>query len=208
MPVGRFGKRWVDKLRVAMWKLRGLDEQLFEGAEARIFEFLDITPLMPPARLRFSKLLGRPVMGSVHCHCVAAVSLDEVRDTDWEVCGQTGNVIRFEIGEWPSPYLDVWRGLARDAPADLVGVCLVSDEDWKFGVRWQHEHGACWPAQALDDFEIDHPAVEPLIRRWREWSREWWEQLDERLAAATVHRHAYWRPSTATCPGCRAWLLL
>ena len=208
---GDLGKRGLCKGRTGgvMWKLRGLDRQLFEGVEARIFEFLDVAPLMPPARLRFSKLLGRPLMEPVECHCVATVSLDEVRDTEWEVHGQTGNEIRFAIGEaWPRPYLDVWCGLARDAPADLVGVCLVSNEDWTFGAGWQARHGACWPAQALDDFEIDHPAIEPLVRRYHEWQREWREQLDERLAAATVNRHAYWRSSTATCPCCRAWLLL
>ena len=186
-----------------MWKLRGLDRQLFEGAEAKIFEFLDIEPLMPPARLRFSRLLDRPLMTPLECHCIAAVSLDEAR-ADWEVCGQTGNEIQFAIGELWTPYLDAWRGLARDAPADLVGVCLVSDEDCEFGAEWEARHGACWPMQALDDFEIDHPALEPLVRRYHEWIREWREQLGGRLEAATMHRRAYWLPSTLTCPGCEA----
>jgi hypothetical protein len=190
-----------------MWKLRGLDGQLFEGAEAKIFKFLDIEPLMPPARLRLSKMLGRPVMDNVNCHCIAAMSLDEARDTDWEVCGQTGNEIRFEIGALPRPYLDVWRGPARDAPADLVGMCLVSNEDWKFGAGWEAIHGECWPMQALDDFAIDHPALEPLVRRYHEWIREWREQLEERLDEATVHPHVYWEPITLTCPCCDAWLL-
>jgi len=58
--------------------------------------------------------------------------------------------------------------------------------------------------QALDDFEIDHPALEPLVRRYHEWIREWREQLGGRLEAATMHRRAYWLPSTLTCPGCEA----
>jgi hypothetical protein len=73
-----------------MWKLRGLDRQLFEGAEAKIFEFLDIEPLMPPGRLRLSKALGRPCMGDIDCHCMAMVSLAEARRMDCEVAGQHG----------------------------------------------------------------------------------------------------------------------
>ena len=81
---------------VAMWKLRGLDKWLFEGAEAKIFEFLDIEPLMPPGRLRLSKALGRPCMGDIDCHCMAIVSLDEARRMDCEVAGQHGfSVIRY-----------------------------------------------------------------------------------------------------------------
>jgi hypothetical protein len=181
-----------------MWKLRGLDRQLFEGAEAKIFEFLDIEPLMPPARLRLSKLLGRPVMDRVWCYCVAAVTLDEVRGTDLEVHGQTGNAIRFRVGRWePTFYLDVWRGPARDAPADLVGACLISDkgesevgwqarhEDAAFGDAWISRHGDDWPF--LDTAE-DHPALEPLIKKHREWRREWQEQLNDRIEAATNGR--------------------
>ena len=37
-----------------MWKIQKLDEQLFNGFAARVHEFLDIEPLMPPGRLRFS----------------------------------------------------------------------------------------------------------------------------------------------------------
>ena len=122
---------------------------------------------MPPARLRFSKLLGRPLMEPVECHCVAAVSPEEVRDTEWEVHGQTGDVIRFAVGEaWPRTYLDVWCGLARDAPADLVGVRLFSDEDREFGDAWCARHGAYWPSLI---FEEGRPAIEPLIKRYREW---------------------------------------
>ena len=175
-----------------MWKLRGLDRQLFEGAEAKIFEFLDIEPLMPPARLRISKLLGRPVMDYVWCDCIP-VSLDEMRSTDLEVHGQTGNVIRFRIGRCdPTLYLDVWRGPARDAPADLVGVRLVIDEgeledgsprpvDLAFEDAWSTRHHMPWPC--LDSGE-DHPALEPLVRRHREWLREWEEQFEDRIAAA------------------------
>ena len=45
-----------------MWKIRKLDEQLFDGAAAKIHAFLDIEPLMPPERLALSQKLGRPLM--------------------------------------------------------------------------------------------------------------------------------------------------
>ena len=45
-----------------MWKIRKLDEQLFDGAAAKTHEFLDIELLMPPGRLRLSKLLGRAMV--------------------------------------------------------------------------------------------------------------------------------------------------
>ena len=43
-------------------EIRKLDEQLFEGAAAKIHAFLDIELLMPPGRLRLSKALNRPLM--------------------------------------------------------------------------------------------------------------------------------------------------
>ena len=61
-----------------MWKIRKLDEQLFAGAAAKIHEFLDIEPLMPPGRLLLSKLLGRPVMDDLACNCAIA-NIEELR---------------------------------------------------------------------------------------------------------------------------------
>jgi hypothetical protein len=78
---GGLGKG-VGELRVvgaAMWKLRGLDRQLFEGAEAKIFEFLDIEPSCRRPGCASRRLLDRPLMHPLECHCIAAVSLDEAR---------------------------------------------------------------------------------------------------------------------------------
>jgi hypothetical protein len=107
-----------------MWKLRGLDDQLFDGAAARIHGFLDITPLMPPARLKFSRLLGRPLMAEIGCNCIASVTLDEARRLDCEVSGQHGNWIRLLIGSWPFHRWPFGERPRRDAPADLVGVSI------------------------------------------------------------------------------------
>ena len=70
-----------------MWKIRKLDEQLFDGAAAKIHEFLDIELLMPPGRLRLSKLLGRPVMLGLQCNCTAIANIEELRGTDCQVHG-------------------------------------------------------------------------------------------------------------------------
>ena len=70
-----------------MWKIRKLDEQLFAGAAAKIHEFLDIEALMPPGRLRFSKLMGRPLMRCLDCKCLEREFLDNLQDIDCTVAG-------------------------------------------------------------------------------------------------------------------------
>ena len=190
-----------------MWKLRGLDRQLFEGAEAKIFEFLDIEPLMPPARLRFSKLLGRPLTEPIDCHCVAAVSLDEVRDMPCELGGQYGHAIRFYFGMLePIPVLDTWRGPARDAPADLVGVCITTAEDIPFGDAWYATYKVQWPViEVTDDCEeIIHPGLAHLCNRSEEFYKDWREQLDMRHDFANEHRTVYYRPTITRCSTCQA----
>jgi hypothetical protein len=189
-----------------MWKLRGLDQQLFDGAAAKIWEFLDVTPLMPPARLRFSKMLGRPLMGEIGCNCCALVTLDEARRLDCEVAGQHGNLIHFLIGAWPFPSLAIWRGPARDAPADLVGVCIVSSEDAEFGKAWLAKYEAPWPNHWIDDELVydTHPDLLRLDKLYQARCQEWKIAKQRRLEAADLHPRVRHIPIDGNCPDCGA----
>ena len=189
-----------------MWKLRGLDDQLFDGAAARIYAFLDITPLMPPARLKFSRLLGRPLMAEIGCNCIASVTLDEARRLDCEVSGQHGNLIRFLIGSWPFPSLALWRGAARDAPADLVGVSIVSDEDQAFGEAWFARYGAHWPHHWLEEEALydAHPELQRLEQLYLARCQDWKQQVQRRLDAAGVHPRVRHIPIGLRCLDCEA----
>ena len=109
-----------------MWKIRKLDEQLFEGAAAKIHEFLDIEPLMPPGRLRLSKALNRPLMCQLYCNCTARVLPQECRGMDYMISGMSSVTGRHEQ----------WNGHASEAPADIDRIYIVSDEDRAFGQAW------------------------------------------------------------------------
>ena len=115
-----------------MWKIRKLDEQLFDGAAAKIHEFLDIEPFMPPGRLRLSKSLKRPMMHPLRCDCMGRGSLQECRDMDCMISGEYMNYKR-------------WRGHASEAPVDIDNIYIVSDEDRAFGKAWYDKYGATWP---------------------------------------------------------------
>ena len=107
-----------------MWKIRKLDEQLFDGAAAKIHAFLDIQSLMPSGRLRLFKLLGRPVMDGLRCNCTAIANIEELRGTDCQVLG--GQPV-FNLMPLALRYRH-WMGMARDAP-HLWGVRVISAED-------------------------------------------------------------------------------
>jgi hypothetical protein len=188
---------------VAMWKLRGLDKWLFEGAEAKIFEFLDIEPLMPPGRLRLSKALGRPCMGDIDCHCMAMVSLDEARRVDCEVAGQHGFTMR-SCTPWQQHFLRRWRGPARDAPVDLVGVEVVGAEDCEFGDAWYAAHKVRWPCYEMEDEDtlVIHPLLWPLVERHEAFKREWEMQLNRRHLQITDFRIPLVELSGDRCPMC------
>ena len=107
-----------------MWKIRKLDEQLFMGAAAKIHEFLDIELVVPPGRLRLSKLFGRAMLGDIGCDCVDWAFFDECRNVDCKISGML-NV----------PGYARWAGHASRAP-HLIDVTIVSDEDREFGEAW------------------------------------------------------------------------
>ena len=142
-----------------MWKIRKLDEQLFAGAAAKIHEFLDIEPLMPPGRLRFSKLLGRPLMRYLDCKCLEKEFLDNLQDIDCTVAGEYGDRLYAATENKYWQRLRVWSGHVSSAPRDLVGVMITSDEDLDFGRKWYATYGNTWPfVEAGDEGPEVHPA--------------------------------------------------
>ena len=141
-----------------MWKIRKLDEQLFDGAAAKIHEFLDIEPFMPPGRLRLSKALKRPMMHPLRCDCMGRGSLQECRDMDCRISGMHMNYKR-------------WRGHASEAPGDTNNIYIVSDEDRAFGKAWYGKHGVSWPSIQPS---VTHPALTDLVRR--DSSKDWREE--------------------------------
>ena len=151
-----------------MWKIRKLDEQLFMGAAAKIHEFLDIEPLMPPGRLRLSKLLGRPVMDDLHCNCVIA-NIEELRNLDCQIHGG--------IVFWPDeePESFTWTGPSRDGHRALVGVRVISDEDKDWGLAWYKKEGDYWPFMA----DGTPPALKNLIVLLNNFRYDWYEFLTD-----------------------------
>ena len=165
-----------------MWKIRKLDEQLFDGAAAKIHEYLDIEPLMPPGRLRLSKSLKRPMMCPLYCDCMARVFLQECRDMDCRISGMHMN----DEGRYKR-----WKGHVSGAPADVDRVYIVSDEDRAFGKAWYDKHGQMWPRIRST---WPHPVLPDLISR--DCSKQWREES----------RMPYWRdfgrPHQGRCQGC------
>ena len=161
-----------------MWKIRKLDEQLFDGAAAKIHEFLDIEPFMPPGRLRLSKSLKRPMMHPLRCDCMGRGSLQECRDMDCMISGTYMNYKR-------------WRGHASEAPVDIDNIYIVSDEDRAFGKAWYGKHGVSWPSIQPS---VTHPALTDLVRR--DSSKEWREESGVRYARR-------WRIKRMVCGFCK-----
>ena len=158
-----------------MWKIRKLDEQLFQGAAAKIHAFLDIEPLMPPGRLRLSKLLGRPVMDELNCNCTAATYVEELGDMDCEVHGgQTVHLLFLPA----VPCFRSWRGLSRDAP-NLVGVRVISTDDKAWGQAWYEKEGCQWPEIIVDGEPQVHPVLDDLVAVHCEFVGDWEQDMGE-----------------------------
>ena len=181
-----------------MWKIQKLDLQLFEGFAARVYEFLDIEPLMPPGRLRFSKLLGRPMMDTLQCNCTGVANIDELRHMDCRVHG--GSAFYLFRSTVPTSYRP-WMGHVRDAP-NLVGVRIISDEDADWGEAWYRRYNALWPEIADGEYGIVHPALENLTAIHDDFEVEWSAAADEA---------EYEEPTTTrvfgACPVCEGGLI-
>ena len=175
-----------------MWKIRKLDEQLFDGAAAKIYEYLDVSRLMPPERLALSQKLGRPLM-SQRWH--EAVSPAEVRMLEPE-CEVEGQYLAPRVwGQRVELGLCRYEGPAREKTRDLYGAtfscCDWEDRDqMMFYNNWEEQYGNRWPYTR----DGPHGALRDLISAHRafgeahcvEWIREcriqcW--RIDETTAA-------------------------
>jgi hypothetical protein len=174
-----------------MWKIRKLDEQLFQGAAAKIHAFLDIEPLMPPGRLRMSKLFGRPVMDELKCNCTAAAHMEEIRDMDCRVHGRQTTPFFFTS---TNSYFMPWRGPARDAP-DLAGIRIISAEDKAWGQAWYEKEGCHWPCILDNKDPIPHPALDDLVASHEDFYDDWEADMSD---CEEVHTSVEF----AKCPVC------
>ena len=114
----------------------------FGGFGQAVLEFIgDPTPYMPPSRLRWSRLLRRPVM--------------DLEDTDGEFETQVLRAELIRFGDTQVQYVwrrsenalpTVTRGPARAAPrhAWCVGV-LSTRQDGDLFEAWRRTHNAEWP---------------------------------------------------------------
>jgi hypothetical protein len=165
---------------------------LFEGFKEHMLPFLDITPLMPPERLRWSRLLKRPLMDQATpgSKTVSSVFIDEVLPhPDCEVYGYYEDDI-------------VEPGLVEDLPVDLrvrssfYWVFIRSELDTEFTVAWRATHGQDWPFIAE---MTPHPALLNLHQRYLQFWCSWCdhgaalsEAFDERLVAAGIPTITYY----------------
>jgi hypothetical protein len=184
-----------------MWKFRNLDKQLFMGAAAKIHEFLDIEQLMPPERLRLSKLLGRPLMRHIDCNCLEKEFLNNLQDIDCTVAGEYGDRLYAAIENRYWQRLRVWSGHVSSAPRDLVGVMIISDEDLDFGRKWYATYRNIWPFVETGEDPNVHHAFENLHSVYLQHvvrnSRNWNDVLIRRRHAAGLdggiwHSSAEW----------------
>ena len=174
-----------------MWKIRKLDEQLFDGAAAKIYEYLDLKTLMPPERLALSQKLGRPLM-TRRCH--EAVSPAEVRMLEPE-CEVEGQYLAPRVwGQRVELGLCRYEGPARKATRDLYGATFRC-RDWEdrdqmiFYDNWEEQYGNRWPYTR----DGPHGALRNLIAAHRafgeahcvEWIQECritaWHANDKRV---------------------------
>ena len=159
---------------------------LFEGLKERLLPFLDITPLMPPERLRMSRLLKRPLMEGTtpNEESISQVFIEEVLpypECDVEVQYNDDGDIYVATGPLDELLLDF------PEQSSFFWVLLRSDLDREFGAVWRAMHGADWPFVAD---RTAHPALINLHRRYVDFWRRWcdhgaaiMEAFDGRLAA-------------------------
>ena len=154
---------------------------LFQGFKEMLMPYLDITPLMPPDRLRWSRLLGRPLMEGAGQRTIAAVNTEEMRP--YPEC----EVLWYYQDE---DYVGVERGLVEDLPADAFWVYLVSEGDDDFAAAWLLKHGHEWPFVADRQ---PHPALANLRRRY---IRCWGDWNDHGAAIMEAFHNEYAAPTT------------
>ena len=138
---------------------------LYEGFKELLLPYLDISPLMPPVRLQYSKLLGRPLMDPAYQHQIAvSVFVEEMLPHPDAVL--TGHQEEFDPTPWR---VDELAPSIRTRDA-FYWVYLRADGDRDFADDWKARYGHDWP------FVADgrpHPALANLYLRHRDFWSYW-----------------------------------
>ena len=156
-------------------------------------EYLTIDQLMPPCRLRWSRLLGRPMMGStsrrLRDDIVGFVYIEELHTYEALIVGRL----------WADPRPHDVRQLStlhrRHNRNQIWSVCIVDPdfEDAPYMEAWRLRYGAPWPC--VGPYRV-HPVLSRLnssydrsssdvIYHGREREREnMWVRFREALHAA------------------------
>ena len=145
---------------------------LFQGFKEMLIPYLDIAPLMPPERLRWSRILKRPLLEQSSDEAlICPIWPEEIRpypqcDVRW-YC-KDGDII------------EVASGTASEMPEDAFWVYIRGDGDEEFAAAWLLKHGHDWPFVADRQ---PHPALSKLRRRymrfWGDWSDHGESIVDE-----------------------------
>ena len=135
---------------------------LFQGFKEMLMPYLDITPLMPPDRLRWSRLLKRPVMEQNDGDLICPTWPEEIRP--YPECNVRWYCMYDDI-------IEVVCGTASELPEDAFWVCIRGESDDDFAAAWLLKHGHDWPFVADRQ---PHHALANLRRRymrfWGGWS--------------------------------------
>ena len=154
---------------------------LFEGLKEMLLPYLDVAPLMPPERLRWSRLLRRPLMEQAGQSIIAAVSAEEMRP--YPDC----DVLWHHKDE---DFVGVESGTADELPADAFWVYMLSEGDEGFADEWRAKHGHPWP---FVEHRQAHKALAHLRRRYM---RSWADWTDHGGAIMEAFHDEYAAPTT------------
>ena len=157
---------------------------LFEGFKELLLPFLDLTPLMPPKRLHYSKLLRRPCMLGADYRDIAAVFADEVADLDCTLEAQC--MTKFDCPMFAcilsSSLRDPTDSILQLRPAPLRDQIWRArilqegfDDDGRFFRKWLVRYGVNWPHISPD---THHPALCGLVNRHEEFLEAWESHAD------------------------------
>ena len=137
----------------------------------------NVTPLMPPTVLRWSRVLGR--IAAMEVSDIVLVDLDEVVGVDCTVRLLYPTIVN---GRWVSE-------VARGVPADLYrrfthAFCAQipsppTFEDMFFYATWAADNGVDWPRVRGGGY---HPSLLRLVPQHQEYLREYEEEVTGYIA--------------------------
>ena len=162
---------------------------LFPGFKELLLPYLEFAPLMPPKRLQYSKLLGRPCMADMELEgndeYITPIFADEAMylacalECTWiSTLGapMTGNLPSTALRDPHDPVL-----LHRAGPArDLIWTAIVVDDgDKDFNAAWIAKYSYPWPFVGEG---TAHPALSNLLLEYDDFYLQWQthsERLDD-----------------------------